>query len=151
MSGLHCRIFSGLASVLPAGEGGEQGLATLAQVRFFGRFRRPVVWVIAALWVDAMEFQVGVADFDGRAAAVAGRDRQPRARIGRGAVARPALGSDGERLLSGLLGELEIAEEADQGGADLTPVVAEGLGIGVPHHSCQVARDRPDQIGRAHV
>jgi hypothetical protein len=36
-----------------------------------------------------------------------------RARIGRGAFARPALGGDRERLLRGFLGEVEIAEEAD--------------------------------------
>jgi hypothetical protein len=39
----------------------------------------------------------------------------------------PALGSDGERFLRGLLGEIEVAEEADQGGEDATPLLAEGL------------------------
>ena len=42
-------------------------------------------------------------------------------------LARPALGRDRERLLSGLLSEVEIAEEADQGGQDAAPLVAEGL------------------------
>ena len=59
--------------------------------------------------------------------AIAGRDRQPRARIRRRAVARPALGSDRERLLSGLLGEVEVAEEADQVREDAAPLVAEDL------------------------
>ena len=59
--------------------------------------------------------------------AVAGRDRQPGARIRRRAVARPALGGDRERLLSGFLGEIEVAEEADQAGEDAAPLVAEDL------------------------
>ena len=42
-------------------------------------------------------------------------------------VARPALGGDRERLLGGLLGEVEVAEEADQGGEDAAPLVAEDL------------------------
>jgi hypothetical protein len=46
--------------------------------------------------------------------------------VGR-AVPRPALGGDRERLLSGLLGQLEAAEEADQGGEDTTPFVPEDL------------------------
>jgi hypothetical protein len=55
-----------------------------------------------------------------------GRD-QPRARVARGAVARPALGRDRERLLRGFLGEVEIAEEADQRGQDAAPLLAERL------------------------
>ena len=43
------------------------------------------------------------------------------------AVARPALGGDRERLLRGLLGEVEVAEEADEGSQDAAPLVAEGL------------------------
>jgi hypothetical protein len=46
--------------------------------------------------------------------------------VGR-AVSRPALGCDRERLLSGLLGQLEAAEEADQAGQDTAPLVAEDL------------------------
>ena len=53
-----------------------------------------------------------------------GRD-QPRARIVGGAVAWPALGGDRERLLRGFLGEVEVAEEADQGGEDTAPLFAE--------------------------
>ena len=59
--------------------------------------------------------------------AVARGRHQPGARVGRRAVARPALGGDRERLLGGLLGEVEVAEEADQGGEDAAPLVAEGL------------------------
>src|SRR6266571_380138 len=59
--------------------------------------------------------------------AVAGRDRQPGAGIGRGAVARPALGGGRERFLGGLLGEVEVAEEANQTGEDAAPLVAEDL------------------------
>jgi hypothetical protein len=59
--------------------------------------------------------------------AVARGRRQPRAGVARGAVARPALGGGGEGLLSGLLGEVEIAEEADQGREHAAPLVAEGL------------------------
>ena len=43
------------------------------------------------------------------------------------AVARPAVGRDREGLLRGLLGEVEVAEEADQGSEDVAPVIAEGL------------------------
>jgi len=45
----------------------------------------------------------------------------------RSPFARPALGCDGERLLCGLLGEIEIAEEADQGGEDTPPLLAEDV------------------------
>jgi hypothetical protein len=38
---------------------------------------------------------------------------------------RPALRRDREGLLRGLLGEVEVAEEADQGGKDAPPLVAE--------------------------
>jgi hypothetical protein len=58
---------------------------------------------------------------------VAGSGDQPGARVGRRALAGPALGGDGEGLLNGLLGEVEVAEEADQGSEDLAPLVAEDL------------------------
>jgi hypothetical protein len=51
--------------------------------------------------------------------------REPGARVVRGAVARPALGGDRERLLSGFLGELEVAEVADQVCENAPPLVAE--------------------------
>ena len=47
---------------------------------------------------------------------------EPRARVVRHAVARPALRRDRERLLRGLLGEVEVAEEADQRGEDAPPL-----------------------------
>ena len=43
------------------------------------------------------------------------------------AVARPALRRDRERLLRGFLGEVEVAEEADQRSEDASPLLAEGL------------------------
>ena len=58
---------------------------------------------------------------------VAGGGDQPGSRVRRRAVARPALGGDRERLLGGLLGEVEVAEEADQGGEDAAPLLAEDL------------------------
>jgi hypothetical protein len=58
---------------------------------------------------------------------IACRGREPCPGIGWRAVARPPLGRDGERLLNGLLGEVEVAEEADQGGEDPAPLIAEGV------------------------
>ena len=43
------------------------------------------------------------------------------------AVAGPAFGGDRERLLRGFLGELEVAEEADQRSEDAPPLLAEDL------------------------
>src|SRR5438309_1678456 len=57
----------------------------------------------------------------------AGRRDQPGAWVGRVPIAGPAVGGDGERLLRGLLGEVEVAEEADEGGDHAPPLVAEGL------------------------
>jgi len=37
------------------------------------------------------------------------------------------LGGDRERLLRGFLGEVEVAEVADEGREDAPPVLAEGL------------------------
>ena len=48
---------------------------------------------------------------------------EPRARIRRHAFERPTLDRRRERILQRLLGEIEVAEEADQGGKD-----ASGLG-----------------------
>ena len=58
---------------------------------------------------------------------VARRRRQPRARVGRLAGSRPALGGDRERLLRGFLGEIEVTEEADQVGEDTAPFLPEDL------------------------
>ena len=54
-----------------------------------------------------------------------GRD-QPGPGVRRGSVTRPALRRDGEGLLSGLLGEVEVAEEADEGREHTTPLLTEG-------------------------
>jgi len=42
----------------------------------------------------------------------------------RSAVAGPPLGREGERLLNGILGEVEVAEEADQDGEDAGSLLA---------------------------
>ena len=49
---------------------------------------------------------------------------QPAGLLGR-SVPRPPFRRDRERLLRGFLGELEVAEEADQGGEDASPVLSE--------------------------
>jgi hypothetical protein len=58
---------------------------------------------------------------------VARRADQPGAGAGGDAVARPALRGDREGLLAGFLGEVEVAEEADQGGEDAAPLLAVDL------------------------
>jgi hypothetical protein len=58
---------------------------------------------------------------------IAGGDREPGARVGGHALTGPALGGGGECLLGGLLGEVEVAEEADQRGQDPAPLLAEDL------------------------
>src|SRR5439155_25897441 len=55
-----------------------------------------------------------------------GRD-QPRSRVGREPRLAPALGGDREGLLRGFLGEIEVAEEANQRGQDPRPLLAEYL------------------------
>ncbi len=42
-------------------------------------------------------------------------------------VSWPALRGDRERLLRGFLGEVEVAEEADQGSEDASPLIVEDL------------------------
>ena len=59
--------------------------------------------------------------------AVARGGHQPGARVRRRSVSRPALGGDRERLLGGFLGEVEVAEEADQAGEDAAPLLTEDL------------------------
>ena len=49
------------------------------------------------------------------------------ARVGRGSVSWPALRGDREGLLCGFLGQVEVAEEADQCSEDASPLIAEGL------------------------
>src|SRR6185437_6559612 len=58
---------------------------------------------------------------------VAAGGHQPCPRVGRHPVARPALGGDREGVLRGLLGEVEVAEEANEGRQDAAPLVAEDL------------------------
>jgi hypothetical protein len=58
---------------------------------------------------------------------VARRDQQPSRRVAGSALPRPALGGDRERLLRGFLGEVEVAEEADQRSEDASPMVPERL------------------------
>ena len=59
--------------------------------------------------------------------AVACRGHQPGARVGGNPVLGPSLRGDREGLLRGFLGEVEVAEEADQGGQDAAPFLAEDL------------------------
>jgi hypothetical protein len=59
--------------------------------------------------------------------AVARGRHQPGAGIGRRSLTGPPCGGDRERLLRGFLGEVEVAEEADQRRDDAAPLVAEGL------------------------
>jgi hypothetical protein len=47
--------------------------------------------------------------------------------VSRRSFSRPALGRDRERFLSGFLGEVEVAEEADQVRKDAAPLFAEDL------------------------
>jgi hypothetical protein len=56
---------------------------------------------------------------------VARRGHQPGPRVLGRPVPRPALRRDRERFLSGLLGELEAPEEADQAGEDAAPLLSE--------------------------
>src|SRR5207244_12070825 len=58
---------------------------------------------------------------------VARRRQQPRARGGGRPVAGPALGRDRGGLLGRFLGEVEVAEEADQRRDDAAQLVAEDL------------------------
>ena len=59
--------------------------------------------------------------------AVAPGGHQPGHRVLGRPLARPPLGRDRERLLGGLLGEVEVAEEADQGREDPAPLALEDL------------------------
>jgi hypothetical protein len=58
---------------------------------------------------------------------VAGRDGEPGAGIGWGALAWPTLGGRRECILRDLLGEIDVTQEADQVGQDAPPFVAEDL------------------------
>ena len=58
---------------------------------------------------------------------IAGGGQQPSTSVVRRALARPALGGDRKRLLGSFLGEVEVAEEADQCGEYSGPLIAECL------------------------
>jgi hypothetical protein len=75
-------------------------------------------------WGLGLEGAIASQPIDGP---IARRGDQPRARIARDAIARPALCGDGERFLGGLLGYVEVTEKADQEGNDTTPLFAEDL------------------------
>jgi hypothetical protein len=59
--------------------------------------------------------------------AVACDRHEPSRRIRRNAVARPPLERDSGRILEDVLGEVEVAENADQGGEDAAVLLAEEL------------------------
>jgi len=56
---------------------------------------------------------------------IAGSGRDPAARVGRQAVARPCAQRDRKRLLDRILGEVDVAEGADQGGDRSAGLLAE--------------------------
>ena len=56
---------------------------------------------------------------------VPGRPHQPGVRVSGDAVAWPPVGCHRERLLRGFLGEVKVAEEADQGSQNAAPFLAE--------------------------
>ena len=56
---------------------------------------------------------------------------EPSGRICRHPVSRPALECGRDRILEGVLGEVEVAEDADQGGEHPAVVLAEQCGDGV--------------------
>ena len=62
-----------------------------------------------------------------KAFSVARGRHEPGARVGASPVPRPALGGDREGVLSSFLGEIEIAEEADQAREDPAPLLAEDV------------------------
>ena len=84
-------------------------------LRGFGHLEQPGLGGERAVTPDAVD------------RAVAGRRHQPRPRVRRRPLPRPALRGGREGLLRGFLGEVEVAEEADQGGEDASPLVAEDL------------------------
>lgn len=78
--------------------------------------------------------------------AVTSRGDQPRRRVIRLALVRPAFGGDRERLLGGLLGEVKVTEEADQGGEDAAPLVAkDALDQDMPSTSGRTSTEPPSR------
>ena len=76
---------------------------------------------------------------------VARGGHEPGARVLGRPVAWPALGGGGERVLGGFLGELEVAEEADQRREDASPLVAENVreGTGLARAGAMAVREGP--------
>src|SRR5688572_9201021 len=71
---------------------------------------------------------------------VAGGRRDPAARVGRQAVARPLAEGDGERLLHRILGDLDVTEDADQGSHRSAGLLAEDpADLGLVEPGCGVA------------
>src|SRR5262249_33663502 len=70
------------------------------------------------------------------------RRDEPGAGIRRDAVTRPALGGDRERLLDGVLGEVEVAERADQERDRAAELLAECLGARVRGSSSKTTTGR---------
>ena len=58
---------------------------------------------------------------------VAGGGRDPAAGVRRHALGRPPLGGDGERLRDRVLGEVDVAEDTDQGGGAATGFAPEDV------------------------
>jgi hypothetical protein len=73
---------------------------------------------------------------------VAGGGDDPRARAGRDSVAWPAFRRHGEGLLNGVLGEVEVAERADQDRYRAPELLPERLCDGVGGHSSQTTTGR---------
>ena len=96
------------------------------RAHLLGRARRRARAASAACGVPVVAGRLPAEPVDGP---VAGRGDDPAARVGRHAVDRPALDGDGERLLDRLLGEVDVAEDADQGGDDPAVLLAEDRSI----------------------
>ena len=75
------------------------------------------------------------------------RDGDPRARVGRHAVARPGGHGGGEGVLHRVLGELEVADVPDQGREDRRSLLAEGTLDG----GGRVGGTRPPLAARVHA
>ena len=81
-------------------------------------------------WVRSVTDQLAEAGYiaiapDLLSGAAPGGGYEPGRGARRGALPWPALGSAGKRLLRCFLGEIEVAEEADQRSEDAAPLVAE--------------------------
>ena len=83
---------------------------------------------------------------------VAGGGDEPGRGLSGAPVARPAARGDGEGLLRGLLGEVEVAEEADQGREDAPPSSRKACSRGVltreRAHLDRAAHGRRRDLGR---